>query len=239
MKQAIGTALVLVTALLCIRLGVWQLQRLSERRAVNQLISDRSALAPVHLDQAEGSELLAFRAARAAGRFDYTRQIIRVGRPSNGVPGVVILTPLLLDDSMALLVERGWTPSPDARTVDLARLTEPDSATLQGVLVEGSAWSAPRSDKWPLYLPGIHPDSVQARYPYRLLPLIFRRTDVPSHSSDAVFRPVQSPALSNGPHLGYAMQWFSFAAIALVGGWLLLYRNRGERANQTIDSRPT
>jgi surfeit locus 1 family protein len=30
-----------------------------------------------------------------------------------------------------------------------------------------------------------------------------------------------APALDPGPHLGYAIQWFSFAAIAITG-WLVL-----------------
>jgi surfeit locus 1 family protein len=34
------------------------------------------------------------------------------------------------------------------------------------------------------------------------------------------------PALDEGPHLSYAIQWFSFAAIALIGGAAVAVRNR-------------
>ena len=53
------------------------------------------------------------------GRFDLDRQIVKVGRPMDGIPGVVVIAPLVLGDGSAILVERGWAPSPDARRVEL------------------------------------------------------------------------------------------------------------------------
>jgi cytochrome oxidase assembly protein ShyY1 len=34
------------------------------------------------------------------------------------------------------------------------------------------------------------------------------------------------PALDDGPHLSYAIQWFSFAVIAIVGAGIVAYRAR-------------
>ncbi|MFW6079920.1 MAG: hypothetical protein ACODAE_09875, partial [Gemmatimonadota bacterium] len=39
--------------------------------------------------------------------------------------------------------------------------------------------------------------------------------------------PLPPPSLDDGPHLSYAIQWFSFGAIALVG-WTVLALRRGE-----------
>jgi len=40
----------------------------------------------------------------------------------------------------------------------------------------------------------------------------------------ALPRPPPAPELESGPHLAYAFQWFAFAAIAVVGGGILLFR---------------
>jgi cytochrome oxidase assembly protein ShyY1 len=37
------------------------------------------------------------------------------------------------------------------------------------------------------------------------------------------------PALDEGPHRSYALQWFSFAVIALVGAALMVARERRGR----------
>jgi cytochrome oxidase assembly protein ShyY1 len=38
------------------------------------------------------------------------------------------------------------------------------------------------------------------------------------------------PVLDDGPHRGYAMQWFSFALIAIAGAGIVVYRERQQRA---------
>jgi surfeit locus 1 family protein len=38
---------------------------------------------------------------------------------------------------------------------------------------------------------------------------------------------IPPPEQDNGPHLGYAIQWFSFALIFLVG-WVTLMLRKGE-----------
>jgi cytochrome oxidase assembly protein ShyY1 len=52
---------------------------------------------------------------------------------------------------------------------------------------------------------------------------ILRRTEGPSGLPTGLAVP-PLPALDDGPHLTYALQWFSFAVIAVVGGALLSRR---------------
>jgi surfeit locus 1 family protein len=40
------------------------------------------------------------------------------------------------------------------------------------------------------------------------------------------------PALDDGPHRSYAVQWFSFAAIALAGAAAVVLRERQARGQQ-------
>jgi surfeit locus 1 family protein len=202
-------------ALVCGRLGFWQLDRRAERRALNATLDARLALPPLAFDS--GTTLLGmvpdslrFRRARAAGRLDFSGQVIEIARSFQGAPGVHVLTPLRLADGVGVLVDRGWTYAADGMTVDAAALLEPDSTVVEGLFgLRGGRF-------------GVLPDTVRTGYP--LVPLVLRRTS-PSPGMPAALRPVPPPALDDGPHLSYAVQWFSFAAIALVGGALLARRD--------------
>jgi surfeit locus 1 family protein len=209
-----GIVLGVAVALLCARLGVWQLDRLRQRRAHNALLTDRLAAPPLEVVGAaviagHAPDSLAYRRARATGVFDFAHEIVDGEKSYRGAPGVNLLTPLRLVDGSAVLVNRGWAFAADAATVDRATLVEPASARVEGVLVLPSGRRA------------IRPDTL--RLPYALLPVVLRRTVAPDTLPAGLALP-DLPPLSEGPHLSYAVQWFSFATIALVGGAILTWR---------------
>jgi surfeit locus 1 family protein len=171
-------------------------------------------------------EIKPYYRVEATGAYDYQRQLVVDAVALDGVPGVVVITPLLLADSTAVLVERGWTPSADGRTVDLVRLREGDSAKVNGVIVDaGREPGFSAGNDWPRHLLRPSPAAVRNLYPYQILPYVVRRTDPPAMGSG--FRPFPLPELNEGPHLGYAFQWFFFAAVALVGSVFLYRREAG------------
>src|SRR5437667_4395589 len=119
-------------AILFVRLGFWQLSRLHERRAKNAEV--RLGLARPAIDVAnDTTDLAPYQPVRARGVFDYDRQVVIEAVGFEGTPAVVVVTPLRFPDGSAVLVERGWVPSPDARTVVLDSLRERDSAMVEGV----------------------------------------------------------------------------------------------------------
>jgi surfeit locus 1 family protein len=213
-------------ALVCIRLGLWQLSRLHERRAKNQSLRAAMQLPPVDAREAP-DRAPPFRRLKAQGRFDYARQIL-VEVAMEGVPALIIVTPLRMSDGSAVLVERGWSSSLDTSTVWLRQLNEGDSASATGVVVDAgpdlpvrpdTAWPRPRFVQRPT------PRTLAAVYPYRLRPFLLRRTDqLPAGSR---LRPVPVPELTEGPHLSYVVQWWSFAVIILVGSVFLYRREEG------------
>jgi surfeit locus 1 family protein len=220
-------AVALCCAGLCVRLGFWQLERLSQRRAYNALLSARLQLPPVDLETASRFDSLYYRRTAVRGVFDFDRQVVVMARSYHGVPGVHVVTPLQLSDGKAILVERGWAPSPDANTVDLAAFSEADSVVVQGIL------RGPQPDGlvtgqtgWPIHIRNVDPAALQHRYAYALLPLLLRRTPQGGAIGNGL-RPILQPELNNGPHLSYTVQWFTFATIALVGGFILFSRERG------------
>ncbi len=106
------TLAVIALDLLFLRLGVWQLQRLSERRVANARIVARTeqpalSLTDAPLDPAEAD----LRRAVVAGIYDPAHEIVLRNRTYNELPGVHVLTPLRIAGSdAAVLVDRGWIP---------------------------------------------------------------------------------------------------------------------------------
>jgi len=71
--------------------------------------------------------------------------------------------------------------------------------------------------------------TIAPELPAPVLPLVAQlQTQDPSQAGDLP-RVVPPPELSEGPHFSYAIQWFTFATIALVGYGLLVRREVKDR----------
>lgn len=225
MRRYLPLVFGVVVGMVCVRLGIWQLDRLSERKALNMRREARLAMEVLDLSEHLSEDSFEGRRASATGVFDFERQIVVMLRSLRGVPGVHIVTPLRLEDGSAVLVERGWVPSPDAKTVDLSKIAEPDTSVVEGMLVQPSGPAGmSTADTWPIYVRRPNPVELESRFPYSLMPAVLRRTELPA-AAPPVLRPLPPPDLTNGPHLSYAIQWFSFATIAVVGSAILVWRS--------------
>ncbi len=214
----------LLVAVGCVRLGVWQLDRLRQRRARNAAVLVVRTEPPIAVTAALSPDSARDRRLTARGAYDYTRERLWHARSYEGVPGVDLVTPLRLPDGATVLVDRGWAPSPDAYHVDQGAYREGDSADVLGIGLQ-----APRA-------PGdVDPVRLRDSMPYPLLPFVVQQ--LPSDSPTV--RPSgprrwPAPQLSDGPHLSYAIQWFSFAVIIVVGSIALARKwgMEGKRGSQ-------
>jgi len=219
-----GLACALLLATGCVRLGVWQLDRLRQRRARNAALATTHALPPLELRGPLPLDAVRDRRIRARGVYDYTHERLAHGRSFEGVPGVDLVTPLRISPGDAVLVDRGWAPSPDGYHLDRDAYRETDSATVLGLGLTAPRW---RGD--------VDPERLADSLSYRVAPFVVQQ--LPDSSSSArsgssvasgnVPRRWTMPELSDGPHLSYAVQWFSFAVIIVVGS-LALLRTRAQ-----------
>jgi surfeit locus 1 family protein len=221
-----GSLFVLMVVLLCVRLGFWQLDRLEQKRTRNATAYARLREAPIQLDHAPRDTAgLIFRKAIVTGTYDDARTIIIAGRTDRGVPGVYVLTPLRVGAG-AVLINRGFMPSADASHVELERIREPAPAGLHGMIVylghdEQSPDSAATGFKTVWYRPAI--DQLRPQFPYPLASYVVQL--LPAEGAPQYPLRLAPPALDEGPHMGYAIQWFGFAAIGVIG-WLVLLLKR-------------
>jgi surfeit locus 1 family protein len=211
-----------------VRLGFWQLGRLDERRASNRVVIAGRA-APVMALTGEtlaSADSLGERRVRVTGRYDQAHDIVLRGGALQGVPGVYVVTPLRIEGSdTAVLVERGFVPTPDAVTADVRTLAEPGEVTVTGLarrITGGGGRPLKRGDEttWAR----IDLDALRGRLPYPILAISIRQ--IPGAGLPSFPRRLDPPPIDEGPHMSYAIQWFLFAAMAVAFAFLVIGRRK-------------
>ena len=229
---ALGLFAVVMTSL-CVRLGYWQLDRLAGRRYYNALFARGMAAAPapveglVDANAGSGVSLL-YRQAEATGSYDTAHEVILYGRSHDEQPGNHVLTPLRLPDGRAVLVDRGWVPF-DMNTPPLTGAEPPTgTVTVTGLLAPNEPGGSPQTQATTTFTV-VDLTQIGRQLPYPLLPFYLQLRQQTPPQGGALPIPPPVPTLDEGPHLGYALQWFSFASIAGLGFLLLVAREVRER----------
>ena len=225
-RSIIFCVFALLAAFLFVRLGFWQLARLHAKLQRNATIAAQQRAQPVEFASLPRDTAAAhYRRASASGVFDYESELVASARTYQGSPGVELITPLRLAGSdTVVLVDRGWVYSPDGSSVDRARWREGDSVTVAGYVEQyapDAGTTAARRD--PRIVRRISRREASSRISRPLAPYYLVQTG-DTASSHPVRR--EMPALDEGPHRGYAIQWFSFAVIAVAGAVAVTVRER-------------
>ena len=223
----------IAAAAVCVRLGFWQLSRLSERRAYNAALAAHLTTAPVPYAALPPDTLARhYRRVAIAGRPDYAHEFVLANRTRDGAPGVHVVTPVRVafggpGGDTLVLVDRGWFYSPNGTDADLSRAREGDSLAVTGYV------ELPSRRGGSARLGGVGGNARSYRA-YRFLDptVVSLGVGAPVTRDYVVAEPladqsrppydrlkrVPTPAVDDeGPHFSYAVQWFSFAAVSLVG----------------------
>lgn len=230
----IGFALfVVVLAGVCVRLGLWQFHRLDDRLAENKVISAHFKAAPVELPRDwKVDDANEWTRVTATGTYDVEHQVTVKFSTRDGVPGVDVVTPLVLSDGSAVLVDRGWMETKN--TVDNPDVPAPASGpvTVMGWLRQnnGAAGHAVRPVDGQVR--AISSVGMAKAVPYDLVNgYLNLRTQDPKASDALALEP--KPELGQGPHFFYGLQWVFFALLATVGYFWFARAEAKERRNPT------
>jgi surfeit locus 1 family protein len=215
-----------LVAATCVNLGLWQLRRLDERRALNAEILDRRSDSPLPIeDVARTAAVEPYRPATARGRYDVEHEVLVFGRTLDGEAGHHVVTPLLLPGGGAILVVRGWVPFAMQAAPVRAAAPPANEVRVEGSLApdEGDGTVAPDADA---IVRVLDVEGIASSLPYDVFPLPLQLAEQTPPQPGSLPIPVPVPELSEGPHLSYAIQWFSFALVALIGCAILVLRDR-------------
>jgi surfeit locus 1 family protein len=223
-------AAMLLTSAGFARLGVWQLSRLHQRRAANATTLAARAAPPAQLGAGSSrTDTLGEHYVVAEGRYDHGHEILIRGEVFEGAPGVEVVTPLLLaGGGPAVLVNRGFLPAPDAVSAVTEGTQEPGPRTVRGLALPlGSAPGEPVEHAGRTTWRRLDAGELRQRLPYAILPIYILQT--PDSSLPRFPRRLEAPVVDDGPHLGYAIQWFLFAGLAAAFAVLVVGRTGGRR----------
>lgn len=213
-------------AIVCISLGIWQLRRLAARTKENAFLAQRRFAPEVPLDSLpRDTSASHFHRVRVVGSYDYNHEIVFTLRGRNGSPGINILTPVLRNGkNTAVLVNRGWIYSPDGVTADLNPWREGDNVNASG-FVETFPTKGPfppPNPARPRAFRRLDRAALEKVFPYPIADYYVVITD--SSTSASAPPRVEPMPLDEGPHRNYAIQWFSFAAISIIGIGIFIRR---------------
>jgi surfeit locus 1 family protein len=227
-KWILTTLLVLAGGVLCIRLGIWQLDRLAQRRAFNaHFIAMQSAPAmDLVSENSQGLTDMEYRHVRVTGTYDFTNQVALRNQYHGSEYGYHLLTPLLLDNGSAVLVDRGWVPADGNDSPSgWSRYEEAGQVEVRGVMRLGPsqpdmggvpdptlAAGQTRLDFWNF----ANLERISQQIPYPVLP-VYIQPDVDTNNVTPPIPYQPEIDLTEGPHFGYALQWFTFATLLYLG----------------------
>lgn len=236
-RWIITTLLVSSAVLVMIRLGNWQLDRLNQRRTLNTRIEsqvDSDVLELTEVGKSLNLYNMEFRTVRVQGVYDFDQQIGLRNKAANNRLGYHLVTPLVFGvNGEAILVNRGWIPVEDNDILKWREYDEPGKVEVIGWIRRSQTEEGLGLTLDPSFEPGqvkadqwnmLNIERLSDQISLELLDVYIQQ----SPSEDWQSLPIRAELdleITEGPHLGYAIQWFLFS-IMLGVGYPIYVRNQ-------------
>lgn len=231
----LGLGMALLAAVM-VGLGFWQLDRYGQRSAINARVDAAGAADPVPLTSVLGIDAAptadqAWTKVSVTGRYDPGHAILARARTVDSQVGFEILTPLLLDDGTAVIIDRGWLAArPESASVAPEIPPVPaGTVSVVGLLhLPESKASTPEPFDGTLAVRRIGPAELASVLPYRVYGAYVTLQSQDPPASEA-FVPIPPDHVNATMNAGYVAQWWMFAALTLFGYVYLVRREGKER----------
>ncbi|MDX6276685.1 MAG: hypothetical protein QOJ72_813 [Nocardioidaceae bacterium] len=237
-RRWIGFAIfVVLLAALCIRLGLWQIHRLEHRLDNNMVVTAHFKAPPVELSTVLGKgrqvdDKSEWTRVTATGTYDVAHEVTVKFTTRDGAPGVDVVTPLVLTDGDAVLVDRGWMSTPNTGSRPTVPPPPTEQVTVMGWLRQNNGAHGDAIRPADGQVRAISSVALAKTTPYALLNgYLNLRTQTPKSAHPLAAEP--KPELGQGPHFFYALQWWFFAGLAIVGFFWFAWAEAKERRNPT------
>ena len=223
------TLLVILAVGVMIRLGIWQLDRLQQRRAFNARVEAQIAQPALDLNASTARKDLAsmeYRKVFVKGEYIPSGEVALRNQAWQNEIGVHLITPLKISGTdQVVLVDRGWISYDDFSSGDWSKFAEPGTVEVHGVIRDTQQkprfsfglFSNPSAGQGSLPVWSfIDIPAISENISVPLLPVYVQQAPDPAWTG-LPYRSQPDLELTEGPHMGYALQWFSFAALLAFG----------------------
>ena len=202
---------------LLLTLGAWQLDRAGEKQALYDDFAAGGEAVALHAGSRGLDELRRYAPVRATGTYLAERQFLLDNMVADGQAGYRVLTPLLLGEGGAVLVDRGWVPrdfsTSEAPAIDVDDGMRTATGMLDRMPRPGIALETEFGPDWPKVVQFPTLEELAAALELRLVPglLLLDRA-----APDGFRRDWRPSDFGPERHLGYAFQWFALAATLVI-----------------------
>ncbi|MDG2394972.1 SURF1 family protein [Candidatus Thioglobus sp.] len=210
-----------------VSLGFWQLERADEKQRIIDNRTLAQSLAPEQISNSSDLLKKEYHKVLLAGNYVDDSQFIYDNQTVNGNAGYYVLTPFVLSDHKAILINRGfvsWNGRRDSigsinigaqnRVIEVSLIKPVERMNLNEDLI---------SNVFPVLIQSVNIGKISALSNLDLVPIIGR---LDKASEDGFYRKWQPFYGSIDKHLGYAFQWFTMAFALFVISLKLLIRSK-------------
>ena len=202
-----------------ISLGFWQLSREQEKLALQSLYEIRQNTHAQDLVSLNTADDLQYMPVSFRGSYDNEHSFLLDNKTYQGRAGFEVLSPFYTDQGDLLIINRGWIAQNAYRDIlpgidEVNGTVEVRGAVYVPVGEQFMLGAEESNDSWPRIIQSLNPEYMFS--------VLGRTTDIFPYSVRlAAFQPgvyVRNwPVISTTPekHRGYAVQWFTMAAVLL------------------------
>lgn len=236
-------------------LGLWQLDRWEQEKALQERIEARIDADPVPVTSVLDPDTaptrledLEFQPVTATGTYLADEEVAHRNRDLDGQGGFDWLTPLRLDEGRGILVRRGFVPPTQVSGTEPTVAAPPSGeVTVTGWLelsrsqptgfAAGLAPSDPASGRLDTVF---HADvaRIGQQASVQLMPMVLHLTEQAPPQDQPLPVTQPAPEVDLSQNLSYAVQWFVFTAIAVIGYAIVLRLKWRERVDRDRDEPP-
>lgn len=227
-KWILSHLFVLTIVVVFVNLGVWQLNRLDERKDLNDEVRAAIEAEPRPVEDLLDTDPADHTAVTVRGTYEHEDSFLVANRSYETQAGYWLVTPVRLTDGRSIVVSRGWVPRTwvagnDTRTIDDPTGEIEILGRINGSVADGRIGSA--TDGGLVEITRIDLEAVEELLG-REVASSWVQFAAPVPGINEIPIPVPPPGLDEGPHLSYAFQWFFFATSGIVAYGLVLRRLR-------------
>ncbi len=219
LSSLLPTLATIVGVAVFVAAGNWQRGRMDEKARLRAQLDAANLAAAVALPRGvDDWSAWRFRQVVATGTFDAAHQILLDNKVHAGSVGYDVVTPLELADGRVVLVDRGFVPGGPTRTQLPQAPPAAGVVTVHGRIgvpaagyFELGGRAAPQGPVWQHLDPG----RFAAATGIGVLPVVVEAT-APTGGDEALIRDWPAPDFGIERHWIYMLQWYAFAALAIV-----------------------